>query len=430
MGWQQVYNGENRMANASNRVLGRAKLLISGCVAASFFWSVSAIAQDSEVAALDNLVERSSSIDSAIGLAREQAATGDLLGAAATLERILIANENADEARLAYAALLCRLDDRQSARLELRALSGEGGSQAARDEVAKACGVAAPGLPRKSGLSGEIGVGLSYESDAFGALQVFPTYFSPADDGLGVIANARLNGRLGEGSDYAYLDAWGQAKTDLTGPQEDYQIGSLSLGYGTSWSNKDLRLGGVIRHGRIFGDESFTEYGAEIELTTAAGGGNRTTVRAEAVWQHDPFGFTGGMHYDLAAYYDARGSERLTWFIGGGAEIKTADFATDEYVAGRLMAGFDLLLDSRGTYANLSSTMRYVIFGEADFYPLRRDLRIFTRAAIGTPLGKSGLNIEAAVSHSYRDYSKSSFLADYSSFGGNLSLIWKFGTRR
>ena len=398
--------------------------------AASFGWSVPALAQDSEVAVLDQLVERSSSASSAIDLAREQAAAGNLLGAAATLERILIADENADEARLTYAALLCRLDDRQSAQLELRALSGQGGSQAARDEVAKACGIAVPGQSRKSGLSGEIGVGLAYESDALGALVVYPSYFSPSEDGLGALASARLNGRFGEGPGYFYFDAWGQAKFDLAGPQNDYQIGSLSLGYGTSWSGKNLKLGGVIRHGRILGFPNFTEFGGEVELTTATGADGRTNVRAEVVWQDDPFGFTSGMHYDLAAYYDVRRSERLTWFIGGGAEVKDATFGTDKYVAGRLMAGLDLLLDSRGTYSNLSATMRYVVFGEEDFFPLRRDFRVYTRAAIGRPLGRSGLNIEAAVSHSYRDYSQSSSLADYSSFGGSLSLIWKFGNRR
>ena len=95
-----------------------------------------------------------------------------------------------------------------------------------------------------------------------------------------------------------------------------------------------------------------------------------------------------------------------------------------------MLAGLDLLLDGRGTYTNISATMRYVVFGEEDFFPLRRELRVYSRAAIGTPLGQGGLNIEAAVSHSYRDYSQSSFLADYSSFGGSLGLIWKFGNRR
>ena len=418
------------MREASNRTHRRASLLASACIAACLGWSAPTLAQDSDVAALDQLVERSSSVNSAIELAREQAAAGDLLGAAATYERVLIADENADEARLAYAAILCRLDDRASAELELALLSGQGGSQAARDEVEKACGIAPPRASRKSGLSGEIGVGLAYDSDALGALRAFPTYFSPSDDGFGVVANASLNGRFGEGKDHFYFDAWGQAREELSGPRLDYQIGSLSLGYGTSWSNKELKLGGVIRHGRIFGDENFTEYGGEVELATASSGGGRTSVRAEAVWQEDPLGLASGMHYDLAAYHDAQASERLTWFIGAGAEIKDADFGVDRYVAGRLLAGLDLLLDGRGTYTNISSTMRYVVFGEEDFYPLRRELRFYTRAAIGTPLGHSGLNIEAAVNHSYRDYSQGSFLADYSSFGGSLSLIWKFGNRR
>ena len=418
------------MRNASNRAHWQASLLAFACMATSLAWSVPAFAQDSDVATLDRLVERSTSADSAIALAREQAAAGDLLGAAATYERVLIADENADEARLAYAAILCRLDDRTSAELELALLSGRGGSQAARDEVAKACGIAAPKALRKSGLSGEIGVGLTYDSDTLGALRVFNTFFSPSDDGFGVVANARLNGRWGEGSDFFYMDAWGQAKEELSGPRLDYQIGSLSLGYGTSWSNKELKLGGVIRHGRIFGNENFTEYGGEVELASISSGGARTTVRAEAVWQEDPFGFINGMHYDLAAYRDVRESERLAWYIGAAAELKDADFGIDKYVAGRALAGFEYVLDSRGTYAGLSSTLRYLVFGEEDFFPSRRELRVYSRAAIGMPLGRSGLNIEAAVSHTYRDSSQSSFLSDYSSFGGSLGLIWKFGNRR
>ena len=83
----------------------------------------------------------------------------------------------------------------------------------------------------------------------------------------------------------------------------------------------------------------------------------------------------------------------------------------------RLLAGFHALLDGRGTYADVSATLRYVDFGDEALFPLRTELRIFNRAAIGTPLGGSGLNIEAAITHSYRNYSSSSLLADYSSIG-------------
>lgn len=415
------------MRERSGRFLGSAGLLV--CAVTGIGWSIPALAQDSEIAALDRLSERSSSAESAIELAREQAAAGDLLGAAATLERVLIADEDADDARLAYAAILCRLDDRQSAQLELQAVRGRGG-QAARDEAAKACGITVQAPPRKSGLSGEIGIGLTYDGDAQGALRVFPTIFSPSNDGLGFAANARLRGRFGEGADFFYMDAWGQAKEELSGPQSDYQYGSLSLGYGKSWSNKELKLGSVIRHARILGDANFTEYGGEAEFASFSSAGNRTSVRAEVVWQNDQIGVADGMHYDLVAYYDVNQSEKFGWFLGAGFEVKDAKFASDKYVAGRLLAGLNASLGGRGTYAKMSATLRYVDFGNEALFPARSELRIFSRAAIGTPLGGSGLNIEAAITHSYRNYNNTSLLADYSSFGGNLSLIWKFGNRR
>ena len=92
------------MRNASHQTHRLASLLASAGMAASLGWSVPALAQDSEAAALDQLVERSSSLNSALELAREQSTAGDLLGAATTLERVLIADENADEAP----AGLCR----------------------------------------------------------------------------------------------------------------------------------------------------------------------------------------------------------------------------------------------------------------------------------------------------------------------------------
>ena len=65
------------MRNASNRAHWQASLLAFACMATSLAWSVPAFAQDSDVATLDRLVERSTSADSAIALAREQAAAGD-----------------------------------------------------------------------------------------------------------------------------------------------------------------------------------------------------------------------------------------------------------------------------------------------------------------------------------------------------------------
>ena len=67
-----------------------------------------------------------------------------MLGAAGTLERVLIANHDAHDARLLYASVLCRLDDAAGARVELSLLRGQDVSDPAWAEVTAACGA----LPR------------------------------------------------------------------------------------------------------------------------------------------------------------------------------------------------------------------------------------------------------------------------------------------
>jgi hypothetical protein len=97
----------------------------------------------------DALISASLQVDSGMALARRQVAQTDLLGAAATLERVLIANPDAPAPRLLYASLLCRLDDRKGAEVELGLM---GKTKVADDgwaEVVAACGtIARPGKKR------------------------------------------------------------------------------------------------------------------------------------------------------------------------------------------------------------------------------------------------------------------------------------------
>lgn len=64
------------------------------------------------------------SADGGVALARSQIRTGDLLGAVATLERVLISHPESDEALLLHASLLCRLDDRMGSLIEFDYLRG------------------------------------------------------------------------------------------------------------------------------------------------------------------------------------------------------------------------------------------------------------------------------------------------------------------
>src|SRR4051812_36158238 len=93
---------------------------------------------------LDALVTASQQVDSGIALARRQMAGRDYLGAAGTLERVLIGNPEAMPPRLLYASLLCRLDDAEGAGVELDLLAGKPITDSDWAEVTAACGA----LPR------------------------------------------------------------------------------------------------------------------------------------------------------------------------------------------------------------------------------------------------------------------------------------------
>ena len=96
----------------------------------------------------DALVAASRQVDTGMALARSQIAASDLTGALGTLERVLFAYPEIVPPRLLYASLLCRLDDRQGAELELGLLAGKRIADADWAEVTAACGPV-PRPPKK-----------------------------------------------------------------------------------------------------------------------------------------------------------------------------------------------------------------------------------------------------------------------------------------
>ncbi|MBV9929464.1 MAG: hypothetical protein JO013_00755 [Alphaproteobacteria bacterium] len=98
---------------------------------------------------IDTLIGASLSPDTGMTLARAQISDRDLLGAAGTLERVLLAHPEALPPRLLYASLLCRLDDREGAEVEIGLLGGQPIADADWAEVTGACGaIARPAPPR------------------------------------------------------------------------------------------------------------------------------------------------------------------------------------------------------------------------------------------------------------------------------------------
>jgi hypothetical protein len=105
-------------------------------LSAAVLLAPAAVAQDDA----DALVDASQQVDSGMALARRQIAGSDLPGALGTLERVLFAHPEIVPPRLLYAALLCRLDDRQGAELELGLLAGKRIADADWAGVTTACG--------------------------------------------------------------------------------------------------------------------------------------------------------------------------------------------------------------------------------------------------------------------------------------------------
>ena len=91
-----------------------------GCLLAALVAPQGAFAQSLED--LDRLVQASVRPADGLALARSQAATGELLDALATLERVLAVDPKHKQAKLLHASLLCRIDDRDGAAAEFARL--------------------------------------------------------------------------------------------------------------------------------------------------------------------------------------------------------------------------------------------------------------------------------------------------------------------
>ena len=407
--------------------------------------AIPAWAQDDDQA-IEALVAESSSPAAAMATAREQTAAGDLTGAAATLERALLTDPNANDARLLYAATLCRLGDAQAARIEIGKLDRQDISPSVWAEADQACGGAirqplAADSASDGGLTGEVYAGLAYDGDAAGAIALqtdFGFGSSDREDGLAAIAGARLNWRSdGFASDGGiYAGAGLTSKHDLAGPDQDYDIGQLRAGYGRLVGNIGFSIGAVLGHTRLLGDPYVTEYGAQAELIFGNAQSRRVRLRGEAVVQDYKAGFPGnfadGGRFDLSAALESRLGERGYYTVGIGGELKTADQKSFGYRGGRLFAAAHLGLRRRN-YLNLSGTLRYVDFRDDPPFSDRKDVRGFARAAYGVPIGDDGLFVEGAGSYTLRKVSLSSTtggsipdLKTYHSPGAELRLLWKF----
>jgi hypothetical protein len=404
-------------------------------------------AQEAEDAALKALVDESSSADGAIALARRQASSGDITGAAATLERALLADPNANDVRIWYAGFLCQLDDPQGARIEVANLDKQNFGEDAWNALVSACGPMERPAPAtggaRAGVTGEVAFGLAYDSDSFGAQAIqLDTIASPKvkADGLSAITSARINGHS-----QGYYDQGGvyggasvRALRSLSGPARRYGLGDVRLGYGRQSDGSDYSLGGVYRYAWLLGRSYVNEYGGQASVGIAHSENSRVALRGEAVYQNYSSGVGNpgdGWRYDLGVTWDKTLAKGSMVSVGAAAELKNAKSRENAYRGGRVFAYYQAQVGDSGQYFNLTTMARFVDFKKKVPLQSRNDARLYARAAYGVPLVEDRLFIEGAASYTHRSISVDKTvpatvltnLADYGSFGAELRLVWKFG---
>ncbi len=108
-----------------------------------------------DIGDLDQLSRATDDAKAGLALARDQIVIGDLSGAMATLERLMINHPEADEAQLLHASLLCRLDDRTGGSSEFSALRKRDFRGQAWKDANAPCAVAIAGpIPGQSPSTG------------------------------------------------------------------------------------------------------------------------------------------------------------------------------------------------------------------------------------------------------------------------------------
>jgi hypothetical protein len=407
------------------RLCKRVALAIS--VTGLAFHAPAALAQDAGADdALDALSAAAERPETALATASAQEAEGDLLGAASTLERALLDQPEADNVRLAYVRLLCRLDDRELARIELGALRSRPTSGDAWEQMVTACGDDFKTATRRTGrIGGKISVGLSYDEDAFGEINTSP-FFAPASrDGLAFVAQSQIAAQIPLGDAFVYGDLFAQTLNPLSGPGTDYQFGDAALGIGAETGRSLLSAGALVRHGRIADAEYLTALGAEASASLRIGNSGRLSLRLEAVDEEFVVSNYDGWHYTGELIYEHHPTLLSSYFVAIAAETKEAPFEFFGYDAFRLAAGAEFPLETNGVYGKVSATLRHVDFHNAEFFEDRRQLRFFARGAIGVPLIGRSLFVETALRYRSRD-ENSEFIDAYGSFGGDLMLVWRF----
>jgi len=386
-----------------------------------------------------------------LNYARQQVAAGDLLSAIAALERMLYTSPNWDSARLFYALVLFRLDDRQAAIRELdlledRPLTSKQHAlmQSYRNNIQNRGGRKAA-----SGISGRIAVGVRFDDNAGNALaDTLVTFANRNDQSAFIQAALKYSSPIGDNGLRFNAGVEGQIRRHEAFSRADYDsfggiVGlSNDLGNGFSWA-----ADGQVSQVNISGERYLREYGGRLALRKAINDTTGIWLRGTLYDQnYNDLSFTtietqrSGNKATVSAGVIKKLNRDSFLSASVGYEDKNATNAIFAYDGIRVSSRFRNEFNS-GIYINGRATYRKLKYDGPSFNnptPTRReDDHIFGRLGLGASFNTIGglinmtdnpsldnFYIETGVNYTNRDSNNS--VLDYENIGMELKLVLGF----
>ncbi|WP_017931372.1 surface lipoprotein assembly modifier [Robiginitomaculum antarcticum] len=411
-----------------------------------------------------------------LNYARQQAASGDLIGAASALERLLYAEPNWHSVRLFYAGVLYRLDDKEAATREIMLLDNEDltpnqitqlanyksafsyippvtaaaatGQNIAEIEINRSeadmpISVKKTGKSQFNGLNGRFSLGARADTNPGQLLADIVTGLPERADTSAFLTGAvRATGTLSKDkSIYGFASANGQLRRYSDTPRADFSTIGFQTGLYTLINEHRLAASYTADRVYISGEKYFTQTGPNVSVIAPLSPSVDLTGTAEFYDQR----FNGlsfapletlrtGKKQIFTASLSKKLSSGLKLHGGVGIEFKDAKIAELQYRGLRYNAGFDKAFDN-GWTTDGRITIRSLDYDAAAATPIfNRDNedRLNSRFAIAAPLSRflpnrdinSNLYVEAGLNYDRRVYSDAR--TDFNNVGADVRLKWEF----
>ncbi len=430
----------------------RVAVLALGLTAGGNIIENQAVAQTSPT--FEQVLQAPDDLELNLAYAQAEVRAGNLLAAAAALERILLAHPGAHYVRLYYASVLYRLDDQQGARAQLRMLNNVSFPTLQTNEREKFARLSTS-TEKKTKISGTLAAGMGYESDALGLLLTqFDFFTTPVrKPGSYAIVSGRLDAttELNLNLDL-YGSVVGTSRSRSEGSGGDLQSGELRAGLAGSSLHSTWNAGAVVRHYLLYNIPYLTEIGAQGEWSWKPQTRWTFSARLEAVDQNyheqiidllESFDAIDGTHdgwrTNLGFGLDYRFAPGTSAGASIGVEWTTSGYEPFAYTAPYIQGNFHTLM-GRGIYLDVAGQVRLVDYNEPDVYFLggiqRESVNSTLNLSLGIPFAafsEGGVtgdwreNVALVTGLNYANRTERYPLANFESLGGSVKLVWRFG---